>query len=82
VDGTPDLYQYNDLPVLYDENVNAGEVPYTAPAIAGGNGPTMNAQEIDDLVQFLCTLTDGFDPNNPSAYRVPAQCQPIDGPSP
>jgi cytochrome c peroxidase len=28
-------------------------------------------------VAFLCTLTDGFDPNNPSAYNVPAQCQPI-----
>ncbi|MEA3179852.1 MAG: hypothetical protein QOI59_3375 [Gammaproteobacteria bacterium] len=79
-DGSPDLYQYNDLPVAYDANVNAGEVPYTAPAIAGGNGPTMTAQEIDDLVLFLCTLTDGFDPNNPSAYSVPAQCQPIASP--
>jgi len=81
-DGTPDLYQYNDLPVLYDGNVNVGEVPYTAPAFAGGNGPTMTPQEIDDLVQFLCTLTDGFDPNNPSAYNVPAQCRPISSPSP
>jgi cytochrome c peroxidase len=81
-DGTPDLYQYNDLPVLFDANVNVGEVPYTAPAIAGGNGPTMTAQEIDDLVLFLCTLTDGFDPNNPSAYTVPSQCQPIASPSP
>ena len=76
-DGTPDLYQYNDLPTLLDANVNAGEVPYTAPQIAGGNGPTLNAQEIDDLVAFLCTLTDGYDPNNPSAYNVPAQCQPL-----
>jgi cytochrome c peroxidase len=76
-DGTPDLYQYNDLPTALDGNVNAGEVPYTAPQIAGGNGPTMNAREIDDLVAFLCTLTDGFDPQNPSAYNVPEQCQPI-----
>ena len=75
-DGTPDLYQYNDLPALLDANVNAGEVPYTAPQALGGNAPTLNAQEIDDLVAFLCTLTDGFDPNNPSAYNVPAQCQP------
>lgn len=81
-DGTPDLYQYNDLPVLYDANVNVGEVPYTLPASAGGNSPTMNAREIDDLVLFLCTLTDGFDPNNPSAYNVPAQCQPIASPTP
>jgi cytochrome c peroxidase len=79
-DGTPDLYQYNDLPTAFDANVNAGEVPYTAPAFAGGNGPTLNAQEVDDLVSFLCTLTDGFDPNNPSAYNVPAQCQPIASP--
>jgi cytochrome c peroxidase len=75
-DGTPDLYQYNDLPAALDANVNAGEVPYTAPQIAGGNAPTLDAQEIDDLVAFLCTLTDGYDPNNPSAYNVPAQCQP------
>lgn len=79
-DGTPDLYQYNDLPALFDANVNAGEVPYTAPAFAGGNGPTLNAQEIDDLVAFLCTLTDGYDPSNPSTYNVPAQCQPIASP--
>src|ERR1700730_6316960 len=79
-DGTPDLYQYNDLPAALDANVNAGEVPYTAPKDVGGNAPTLNAQEIDDLVAFLCTLTDGFDPNNPSAYNVPAQCQPIASP--
>jgi cytochrome c peroxidase len=75
-DGTPDLYQYNDMPAVFDANVNAGEVPYTAPKDAGGNAPTLNAQEINDLVAFLCTLTDGFDPNNPSAYNVPVQCQP------
>jgi len=75
-DGTPDLYQYNDLPVSMDANVNAGEVPYTAPSIAGGNAPTMTSDEIDDVVAFLCTLTDGYDPADPSAYNVPAQCQP------
>ena len=40
-DGTPDLYQYNDLPAAFDANVNAGETPYTAPAFAGGNAPTL-----------------------------------------
>jgi len=76
-DGTPDLYQYNDLPVAYDANVNVGEVPYTPPTFGGGQAPTLTSAEIDDLVAFLCTLTDGFDPVNPSAYNVPAQCQPI-----
>jgi cytochrome c peroxidase len=76
-DGTPDLYEYNDLPALYDANVNIGEVPYTPPVFGGGQAPTLTAQDIDDVVAFLCTLTDGFDPANPSAYNVPAQCQPV-----
>jgi cytochrome c peroxidase len=73
--GTPDLYQYNDLPVDFDANVNVGEVPYTPPAFAGGQAPTLTAPEIDQVVAFLCTLTDGYDPQNPSAYSVPAQCR-------
>jgi cytochrome c peroxidase len=75
--GAPDLYEYNDLPVEYDANVNVGEVPYTPPTFGGGQAPTLTAAEIDDVVAFLCTLTDGFDPQNPAAYNVPAQCQPI-----
>jgi cytochrome c peroxidase len=74
--GTPDLYEYNDLPVEYDANVNIGEVPYTPPTFGGGQAPTLTADEIDQVVAFLCTLTDGFDPDNPSAYNVPSQCQP------
>ena len=75
--GTPDLYEYNDLPADYDANVNVGEVPYTPPTFGGGQAPTLDAQEIDEIVAFLCTLTDGFDPQNPTAYNVPAQCQPM-----
>jgi len=74
--GAPDLYQYNDLPVGFDANVNIGEVPYTPPIFAGGQAPTLTAAEIDEVVAFLCTLTDGYDPQNPAAYAVPAQCQP------
>ena len=60
--------------MTFDANVNIGEVPYTPPTFSGGQAPTLTSQEIDDVVAFLCTLTDGFDPNNPSAYKVPAQC--------
>ena len=74
--GTPDLYEYNDLPAGYDANVNVGEVPYTPPTFGGGQAPTLTPEEIDDVVAFLCTLTDGFDPKNPAAYNVPEQCQP------
>lgn len=68
-DGTPDV-PYNDLPIAFDANVNVSEVPYN-PTTA----PSMTSQEMSDLVHFLCTLTDGFDPAHPSAYNVPAQCQ-------
>ena len=37
-DGTPDLYQYNDLPVDFDANVNIAEVPYTQATTACGRG--------------------------------------------
>lgn len=75
--GQPDRYEYNDLPVEYDANVNVGEVPYTPPTFGGGQAPTLTAAEIDAIVAFLCTLTDGYDPKNPSDYDVPAQCAPV-----
>lgn len=75
-DGSPDLYEYNDLPTQYDANVNIGEIPYTPPTFGGGQAPTLSAAEIDEVVAFLCTLTDGYDPSDPSGYQVPAQCAP------
>ncbi len=68
-DGTPDIL-YNDLPAMYAGSVNVSEVPYI-PAMA----PTLTNSEIADVVRFLCTLTDGFDPANPTAYPVPSQCE-------
>ena len=74
LDGTPDLYAYNDLPVAFDANVNTGEAPYLAPPSAGGPAPMLNSDEIDDVVAFLCTLTDGYDSAHPDAYPMPSQC--------
>ena len=74
VDGSPDLFEYNDLPVEFDANVNVGEVPYTPPSFAGGQAPTLTADDINAVIAFLCTLTDGYDPANPAAYVLPAQC--------
>jgi cytochrome c peroxidase len=73
-DGSPDASLYNDLPPAFDANVNIGEVPYTPPARDGGQAPTLTDDEIDAVIAFLCTLTDGFDPANPAAYALPAQC--------
>lgn len=68
-DGSPDIL-YNDLPTMYAASVNVAEVPYI-PSLA----PTLTNSEIADVVRFLCTLTDGYDPANPAAYPVPPQCE-------
>jgi cytochrome c peroxidase len=41
--GAPDLYEYNDLPVDFDANVNIGETPYAPPTIEGGQAPTLSS---------------------------------------
>ena len=56
----------------YLGNVNTLEIPYNR---ALGGQPALDAGEINDLITFLCTLTDGFDPKNPDAPALPAQCQ-------
>ena len=73
-DGSPDEFEYNDLPVRFDANVNIGEVPYTPPKIGGGQAPTLTADDITAVIAFLCTLTDGYDPAHPATYALPAQC--------
>ena len=66
---TPDI-PYNDVPAIYQANVNVAEVPYNP-----GLAPTLSAAEIGKIVIFLCTLTDGYDPANPGAYGKQPQCQ-------
>lgn len=69
-DGNPDQI-YNDLPLLFHGNVDKG-APF-APAVNGAE--RLTDSEIDDLIAFLCTLTDGYDANSPEAYRLPTQCR-------
>jgi hypothetical protein len=53
----------------------AGEMP--SPAQLSAKARAGNALFFDmSLSAGLCTLTDGLEPQNPSAYNVPAQCQP------
>lgn len=54
-DGT--VEKFNDLPPQYRANVNVKEVPYNRQP---GMAPALSPAEIDDLVQFLGTLTDGY----------------------
>ena len=52
---------YNDLPEAYWKNVNA-DVPFKP--MPGGK-PRLNAREVDDIVAFLGTLSDGYSPYVP-----------------
>ena len=54
-DGT--VMKFNDLPEAYKANVNVTEAPYNR---TRGMAPALSAQEIDDVIQFLGTLTDGY----------------------
>jgi cytochrome c peroxidase len=56
----------------YFGNVNSLEIPYNRHI---GDAPTLAPDEITDVIAFLCTLTDGYDPTHPSAQVLPAQCQ-------
>lgn len=56
-DGTID--KFDDLPQAYKANVNASEAPYDR---RPGDAPALDAAEIDDVIAFLRTLTDGWKP--------------------
>lgn len=56
INGVPER-KFNDLPIEYDSNVNTTEVPYNRQP---GDEPALNAAEINEVVAFLCTLTDGW----------------------
>ena len=51
--------KFNDLPSQYHKNVNTTEVPYNRKP---GDQPALTSDEIDDVVAFLNTLTDGYQP--------------------
>lgn len=55
-DGT--VQKYNDLPERYLANVNTTEVPYDRKL---GEQPRLTPEEIDAVVAFLTTLSDGYD---------------------
>lgn len=56
-DGT--VNKFDDLPAEYHRNVNTTEVPYDRKP---GDAPALSDDEVDDVVAFLKTLTDGYEP--------------------
>ena len=51
--------KFNDLPAAYQANVNTTEVPYNRQL---GDAPALSDAEIDDVIAFLQTLSDGYVP--------------------
>jgi cytochrome c peroxidase len=64
-DGSVDLAtdgsvnKFNDLSAAHKANVNVSEAPYNRPL---GGTPALSEAEIDDVVAFLQTLSDGWSP--------------------
>jgi cytochrome c peroxidase len=56
-DGT--VNKFDDLPPPYHANVNTTEVPYNRRL---GDAPALSDAEVDDVVAFLKTLSDGYRP--------------------
>jgi cytochrome c peroxidase len=53
------VLKFDDLPPELARNVNTSEVPYDRHP---GQAPRLDDSEIDDLIAYLGTLTDGYDP--------------------
>ncbi len=51
--------RFNDLPKRWHTHVNQSEGPYDR---ALGDAPALNDAEIEDVLAFLKTLTDGYRP--------------------
>ena len=54
-DGT--VKKFDDQPVAFQANVNTSEAPYNR---LPGDAPALSDAEIDDVIAFLQTLTDGY----------------------
>ncbi len=59
LDGSGTVVKFDDLPREYRVNVNTTEVPYNRRL---GDVPALSDAEIDDVIAFLKTLSDGYAP--------------------
>jgi cytochrome c peroxidase len=55
--------KFDDVPASYKRNVNTHEVPYDRKP---GEAPALSDAEIDDVIAFLQTLNDNWQPSQPS----------------
>jgi cytochrome c peroxidase len=72
--------KFDDLPAQYHANVNVDTPPYQR---RPKQRPQLTNEEIDDIVAFLFTLTDGYNPEwAKSGYKPRAEITPPRSPVP
>jgi len=57
-----EIDRYNDLPARYKQNIDVVDAPFNR---TEGDAPALNDGEIADVIAFLKTLTDGYQPEQP-----------------
>ena len=78
--GFPTGKKFNDLPAQYHANVDVDTPPYQR---RPKQRPQLNDEEIDDIVAFLFTLTDGYNPEwERSGYKPRVEITPPRSPVP
>lgn len=76
----PDGKKFNDLPAQYHVNVDVDTPPYQR---RSKQRPQLTNEEIDDIVAFLYTLTDGYNPAwGKSGYKPRPEITPPRSPVP
>jgi len=63
-----ELDLYDDLPPEYKKNIDVADAPFDRKL---GEEPALNEAEITDVIAFLNTLTDGFEPEQKRAEATP-----------
>ncbi len=64
------VMKFNDIPAQYRSNVDVADPPFNRNV---GEAPAMSAQDEADIIAFLKTLTDGYQPMPPSTSSRGAQ---------
>ena len=59
LDASGQPVKFDDLPPAYRANVNTSEAPYDRKP---GDAPALSDSEVDDVIAFLNTLSDGYQP--------------------
>lgn len=55
------ILKFNDLPARYQANVDVTDAPFNRQP---GDSPPLSDSEIQDVINFLTTLTDGYRTGN------------------